>query len=81
MSRPSLADELFSAFDDDHQTELYSTINVPSYTHGSQTLSLAEEFGLDLFDGDGGDGDGDGDDDRVRAHGCLSGDDGDPNGT
>jgi hypothetical protein len=81
MSRPSLADELFSAFDDDLQTELYSTINGPSYTHGSRTLSLAEEFGLDLFDGDGGDGDGNGDDDRVRAHGCLSGDDGDPNGT
>jgi hypothetical protein len=79
MSRPSLADELFSAFDDDLQTGLYGTINDPSYTHGSRTLSLAEEFGLDLFDGDGGDGDGD--DDWVRAHGCLSGDDGDPNGT
>lgn len=62
MTRPSLADELSGAFDDDLKSELYSSLDDGGFTHGGRALSLAEEFGLDLFDGDDADNNADGED-------------------
>lgn len=50
MSRPSLADEFRDAFDGEFQAETLSSSESTIYSHGGRTLSLAEEFGLDLSD-------------------------------